>query len=120
MPKKLIEWGLKVWCAAHATSKFIYDFDIYCGKNIQSLDGQESSCTVANLGYKVVMELTRGLENKGHVIVMDNLFTSIELFRDLARQCIYATETMWSNSIGLHPSIKNVKAFKKRPHGEMD
>ena len=61
-------------CAADATSKFIYDFDIYCAKNMQSLDGQKSSRKVANLGYKVVMELIRGLEKKGHVIVMDNFF----------------------------------------------
>ena len=85
MSKKQVKWGLKVWCAADATSKFINDFDVCCGKNMQTLDGQESSPTVANLGYKVVMELTRGLENKRHVIVMDNFFTSVQLFQDLAQ-----------------------------------
>ena len=74
MCQKPIKWGLKIWCVVDANSNFIYDFDVYCGTNMQSIDGQESSCTVANLGYKVVTDLTRGLENKGHVIVMDNFF----------------------------------------------
>ena len=81
MAKKSIKCGLKVWCAADATSKFIYDFDVYCRKNMQSLDGQESSSTVANLRYKAVMELTRGLENKGHVIVLDNFLQVFKYFK---------------------------------------
>ena len=54
-------------------------------KEHTNLDGQESSHMVTNLGYKVVMELTKGLKNKGHVIVMDNFFTSVQLFQDLAQ-----------------------------------
>ena len=46
---------------------------------MKSIDGQESSCTVPNLEYKVVTKFTRRLENKGYV-VMDNFFASVELF----------------------------------------
>ena len=120
MPKIPIKWRLKVWYAIDPNSKFIYDFDVYCGKNMQSIDGQESSRIIANLGYKVVIDFTRGLENKGHVIVMDNFFTSIELFQDLERRGIYKTRTMRSICIGLHPSMKNIKKFKKRPQGDLD
>jgi hypothetical protein len=35
------------------------------------------------LAHKVVMELSKDMEEKAHVIAMDNFFTSIELFMDL-------------------------------------
>ena len=47
---------------------------------MQTLEGGEASRVVANLGHKVVSNLTQGLENKEHVIVMDNFFTSVKLF----------------------------------------
>jgi hypothetical protein len=47
----------------------------------------------------VVIQSTAGLDNKGHVVVMDNYFTSINLFRDLERQGIYAAGTMRLNRI---------------------
>jgi hypothetical protein len=39
MPKKPIKWGLKVWCLAGAKSRFIVDFDVYCGKSRVTLAG---------------------------------------------------------------------------------
>ena len=78
---------------------------------MQTLEGGKASCVVANLERKVVSDLTWGLKNKRHVIVMDTFSTSVELFWDLESQGIYATGTMQSNYIGLHPSIKNMKAF---------
>ena len=119
MPKKLIKQELKVWCTIDGNSKFIYDFDVYYEKDMQSIDGQRLTWTVANLGYKVVKDLTRRIENKEHVI-MDNFFTSVELFQDLEQQGIYAIWTMLSKCIGLHPSIINVKEFKKRLLRDLD
>jgi hypothetical protein len=36
MPKKLEKWGIKVWCLADSTSKFVFNVDIYYGKNIEA------------------------------------------------------------------------------------
>ena len=33
MPKKPIKWGLKLWCLACASSKFIWNFEVYYGKS---------------------------------------------------------------------------------------
>jgi hypothetical protein len=33
MPKKPIRFGLKVWAAADALSKYLWDFEVYCGKS---------------------------------------------------------------------------------------
>ena len=33
MPKKLQKWGIKVWYLADSYSKYVYFFEIYCGRN---------------------------------------------------------------------------------------
>jgi hypothetical protein len=33
MPKKPVRFGIKVWTAADALSKYLWNFDVYCGKN---------------------------------------------------------------------------------------
>ena len=33
MPKKPQNWGLKVWCLAYSISKYIWNFEFYCGKD---------------------------------------------------------------------------------------
>jgi hypothetical protein len=54
------------------------------------------------------------------VIVMDNYFTSVGLFCDLERWGIYATGTMRSNRIGLHPEMRKIKEFKRRTQGDLE
>jgi hypothetical protein len=85
MPKKPVKWEVKVWCVADSKSKFIYDFDIYCSKSQATLENRTSTTKEQNLAHWVVTQLIVGLENKGHVVVMDNYFTSVSLFRDLER-----------------------------------
>jgi hypothetical protein len=120
MPKKPVKWGVKVWCAADSKLKFIYDFDIYCGKSQATLESRASRTEEQNLAHRVVTQLTAGLDNKGHVVVMDNYFTSVGLFRDLERRGIYATGTMRSNRIGVHLDMRKTKEFKRRNHGDLD
>jgi hypothetical protein len=38
MPKKPQKWGIKVWCLAYSISKYVYNFDIYCGK-VENIGG---------------------------------------------------------------------------------
>jgi hypothetical protein len=32
MPKKPVQFGIKVWAAADAISKYLWNFEVYCGK----------------------------------------------------------------------------------------
>jgi hypothetical protein len=84
IPKKPEKWGIKFWVLADASSKFIYCFDIYCGKNLEAEVRVEAPCGQGGAAYGVVMKLLQGLEEKGHCVVMDNFFTSVPLFRYLA------------------------------------
>jgi hypothetical protein len=119
-PKKLEKWGIKVWCLTDSITRYIADFDIYYGKAISSLENPRPSCAEASLAHTVVMDLVRGLEDKNHVVTMDNYFSSVGLFRNLEWRGIYATSTVRANRIGLPPDLTNTKEFKKRAQGELD
>jgi hypothetical protein len=66
------------------------------------------------------MNLLQGLEDKGYCVVMDNFFTSILLFRDLARKAIYATGTIRSNRIDIPTHLKNTRAWKMCAQGHLE
>jgi hypothetical protein len=51
---------------------------------------------------------------------MDNFFTSVGLFEELASMQIYATGTVRSNRIGLPLALKNRGAFRNAPHGTLE
>jgi hypothetical protein len=93
---------------------------VYCGKTQATLARSASTREEQALAHRVITQLTTGLENKEHVLVMDNYFTSIGLFRDLERRGIYATGTMRSNRIGLHPNMRKIKEFKRRTQGDLE
>jgi hypothetical protein len=95
--------------------KFVWNFAIYCGK-------EEAISTVKpivrgepKLAHKVVMELSRDIKGKGHVIAMDNFFTGVGLFKELAEKTIYATGTLRSSCIGILSALKDTKAFSRMP-----
>ena len=51
----------------------------------------------AHLAQKVVLDLAIELQGKGHVISMDNFFTFVGLFEELAFMQTYITSTMHTN-----------------------
>jgi hypothetical protein len=120
MPKKPEKWGIKFWVLADSVSKFIYCFEIYCGKNLEVEVRVEGPRGDASAAYGVVMKLLRGVEEKGHCVVMDNYFCSIPLFVDLAKKGIYATGTVRPNRIGLPLHLRNTKAWKKCEQGHIE
>jgi hypothetical protein len=42
MPNKPLKWGLKVWCLAYSDSKYVWNFDFYCGKKCTGRSSCES------------------------------------------------------------------------------
>jgi hypothetical protein len=75
---------LKFWCLADSGSKYVYRFEVYCGRSSQTIgDERRHARGEANLAKKVVMDLVESIHNMGHVIVMDNFFSSIDLFKAL-------------------------------------
>jgi hypothetical protein len=79
----------------------VWNFDIYRGASLQTLGNKNASKLEAGLGQRVVENLTVGLEDKEHVVVIDNFFTNVELFQNLEQMGIYGhlwerfIQTMW-------------------------
>jgi hypothetical protein len=100
---------------ACSITKFVWNFAVYCRKNE---DNEEVVCVArgeARLVHKVVLDLAADIQGKGHVISMDNFFTCVGLFEELASMQIYATGTVRSNRIGLPLTLKNRLTFRNVP-----
>jgi hypothetical protein len=110
MPKKPEKWGIKFWVLADSVSKFIYCFEVYCGKNLEAEVRVPIPSSAIGAAYGVVMKLLEGLEEKEHCVVMDNYFCSIPLFKDLLAKGIHATGTVRCNRVGLPSHLKNIRS----------
>jgi hypothetical protein len=71
------------------------------------------------LAHGVVVDLLDGHENKGHIVAMDNYFTSVGLFKVMLSRGIYAIGTMHSNRVGILSILKNKKLYRRNPQGTL-
>jgi len=120
MPNKPEKWRLKIWCLANSVSRFVSNFDVYCGASIETIGAPKSKKGEPKMEQRVVEALLVGLEGRKHVVVMDNFFTSVELFCDLEWRGTYATGTLRRNRIGLLDFVKDQKTFKKSAQGSLE
>jgi hypothetical protein len=120
MPQKPQKWGIKIWCMACSVTKFVWNFAVYCGKTDETEKVPRIARREPRLAHKVVLDLAAEVQGKGHVISMDNFFTSVGLFEELASMQIYAIGTMCTNKIGLPSVLKNTGAFKNVPQGTLE
>jgi hypothetical protein len=73
-------------------SPYLYIFQVYTGRN--------GGAPEVGQAQRVVKDLTRDLVGHNHHVVMDNFFSSPDLFRDLHAEKIYATGTCRTNRRG--------------------
>jgi hypothetical protein len=62
MPKKPEKWKIKFWVLINFVSKFIYCFEIYCGKYREAYMRVEGPCGEVVVAYEVVMKMLYGLK----------------------------------------------------------
>jgi hypothetical protein len=85
LPNKPCKWDIKVLCITDSTTKYVYNFEIYCGRNDDAIGGGAPLVVgEGGLAQEVVLRLVSGLEGKGHVVKTDNYFSSVPLFLELA------------------------------------
>jgi hypothetical protein len=115
MPLKPVRFGIKVWSAANALSKYLWNFEVYCGKsgnphdddvNEEGGSGQDGSskeegpCSGKGKGLQgrnVVKHLMQDLGGQDHIVTTNNFFTSMPLFLDLLDNGNMATGTLRGN-----------------------
>ena len=111
LPAKSHKWGLKAWCVADSVSGYMYNWELYTGKSNR---GPE-----VGLAHDVVMRITEPIHDEGHVVYMDNFFSSPGLFSALAEKQTGACGTVRVNRRGIPDSIKTAK-FGDPPIFERD
>ena len=111
-PMKPIKRGYKLWSRADMTG-YIYEFDVYQGKMGTS---DNASKKQFGLGGSVVQKLTSSLHNANYIVMMDNFFSSLDLFEYLKAHGVYACGTVRPNRVGL-PKLANDKDLNR---GEFD
>ena len=133
MPTKPIHFGIKVWALADAVMKYMWTFQVYCGKDLkEGAFGLESQENIASefmvkkrkgygmQGTKVVMSLTKTIHGRGHIITCDNFFTSVPLFLQLLQEGTMATGTLKSNRKYVPRKMWDKKVTKGKKLGWMD
>lgn len=60
MAKKPQKWRLKVWCSMNAKCKFLYNFDIYCGRNLEEQVQIRLPQSEASVAHGMVTKLLLG------------------------------------------------------------
>lgn len=117
LPAKPTRYGIKAWMRADPTNGYTNEFQIYIGK--------ENGNPEVGLGGRVVMDMTKRVWDRNHIINMDNYFTSPALFDTLLDNKTYARGTIRSNrkgfpAQGLTPKeVKEQGQFRTAQKGEM-
>ena len=79
MPLKPTKRGIKLWLRCDAGSGYIYDMNIYCGKETNPQENEES----LTLGERVVKLLASTIKQNDVVLCFDRFFTSVHLLETL-------------------------------------
>jgi hypothetical protein len=138
MPKKPVRLGIKVWATADAISKYLWNFEVYCGKDGNHYDEDVASDPDLEYGEfegndkqgvekgnglqgrNIVKDLMADLGGRGHIVITDNFFTSVPLYLDLLENGIMATGTLRANRKYVPRSMYAKKITKKKTMGWVD
>lgn len=74
-PLKPIKRGVKIWERCDSMTGYVYDFDVYSGKEMERVEG--------TLGERVVKKLTSSVRDSGVSFCFDRFFTSVNLMNTL-------------------------------------
>jgi hypothetical protein len=86
MHNKPHKWGYKIWCLV--SEGYLLRFDVYTGARTE-IKGEKPK--------EVAQNLISPYYGFNHLVVMDNWYTSIPLFRTLLSHSTFALGTIRSN-----------------------
>jgi hypothetical protein len=97
MKSKPGRYGIKIWVASDVETSYIRNLQIYTGMQ----DGKKET----NQGHRVVLDLSKHLQNSGRGITVDNFFTSIPLAQDLLKKKLTLIGTVRANKVEIPPEF---------------
>ena len=106
LPLKPIKRGYSVWCLCDPITGYLFNFQIYLGK--EEISGKETS-----LDERVVFDLISGHNFKGKYLYFDKFFTSVRLLENLKLQNIKARGTIRSDRAGIRSDFANKNKMER-------
>ena len=97
IPSKPHKWGYKIYCLS--SDDYLLHFEIYAGAEPRSEEGAT---------FDTVMRMTQGYEDKGHVLYIDNWFTSPAILDTLKQKGIRCCGSVRRNRRGM-PTIPDAE-----------
>ncbi|KAJ4450071.1 hypothetical protein ANN_01478, partial [Periplaneta americana] len=74
LPMKPIKRGIKIWERCDSKTGYIYDLDVYSGKDLEEKSDQRRT-----LGERVVLKLVESVRRSDVTLAFDRFFTSVRL-----------------------------------------
>lgn len=93
LPAKPTKWGIKTFALCESSTGYALRFLIYTGKNTFTVDPHSKLC----ITEQVVMHMTQDYHNKGHIVYMDNFYSSPSLYLALKDVGVGACGTVKPN-----------------------
>ena len=107
MPGKPVKRGYKIWARSDASTRYLYQFEIYTGK-------QDDGLISEGLAYRVITNPTNDLPPTSPLLVFfDNFFTSVPLKETLLSKNIQSIGTIRTGRKFLPEPMKKNKKFQK-------
>lgn len=100
IPKKPAKYGIKVWAACDVKTSYAWRLQVYTGRAA----GEPAE---VNQGLRFVQEMTDGLQ--GHVVTVDNFFTSSELAEELLKNKMALVGTIRQNKKEIPPVLRQMR-----------
>lgn len=97
MKNKPCKWGFKYWVIADP-SGYTVDFELYTEQKGEN-----------GLAYDVVMTLCQNFKFQGYSLYVDNFYTGVALFENLAKIGISATGTLRTDPRGVPNVVKRLQ-----------
>lgn len=106
---KPIKWGVKVWMACDAANGYLYNFDVYSGR-----DRDFDNLANVNMTTAVVLKLAESLWNRGYHIYTDRYYTSPQLLYLLGKLGLSGSGTCMTNRKGFPKQLVKTKAEARK------
>ena len=103
-PNKPYKCGRNCWNVAESSTGYVWNAELYQGKR--------NNETEVGMYKSSVNRMCQPFSNRGHHLYMDNLFSSPELFNDLATNQMGACGTLLVNFVGTPDAIMASKMRK--------
>jgi len=104
IPSKRHRFGIKLFVLCDCETGYLLDFIVYCGQqsHIDTLDNLDVSGSV-------ITTLMKQYYKKGHIVYMDNWYTSPTLLKHLSSKKVGACGTVKANRKGMPNLCKKLK-----------